>query len=159
MCVASPSPVADHNPKRLHLATDLWSEDEHLQQDEIVSQHLPWEGNYDISNALIILFILKVVIDVACKGMHSHSLRIPPENELFQALQEVPALMKLIGDCFTNGSYKNVCCLSASILAPIVINFSDISAFPEFLHENSVSAITPITPCCMSFHRISPAFN
>lgn len=127
----------------------------HLQQDEIVSQRLRGRP-YDISDELHILFILKTVADVACEGPHSRSLRNPLGHEILYALREDPALMKFIGDCFTNGSYKNVRSLGASILAPVAINFSNISAFPEFLRENPVSAITPR---CMSFRRISPALT
>lgn len=95
----------------------------HLQQDEIVSQRLRGRP-YDISDELHILFILKTVADVACEGPHSRSLHNPLGHEILYALWEDPALMKFIGDCFTNGSYKNVRSL-------------------EFLRENPVSAITP----------------
>ena len=157
---ASASPVGDRHPKRLRLVTDLWSEDEHLQQDEIVNQRLRGTDDeretHDIGDIFHIRDILDTVAHVACEGRHSRSLRIPPRREGLDALKEDPALMKVIGDCYTNGSYKNVRCLGASILAPVAINFSNISAFPDFLRENPVSAITPR---CKSFHRISPAFN
>ena len=156
---ASASPVGDHDPKRLRLVTDLWSEDEHLQQDEIVKQLLRGTDDepktHDIGDRFHILHILETVAHVACEGRHSRSLRY---REGRDALKKDPALMKLIGDCYTNGSYKNVRCLGASILAPVAINFSNISAFPEFLRENPVSD-SAITPRCKSFHRISPAFN
>jgi hypothetical protein len=62
------------------------------------------------------------------------------------ALTEDPALMKLAGDCYTNGSYKAVRCLGAPILpSPTAINFSNISAFPEFLCKNPASTLYVIS--------------
>lgn len=152
---AATSPVGgpDRDPKRLRLATDLWSEDEHLQQDKIVKQNL--QEDYDINNRRDMAFILQLVADVASEGPHSHLVHVPTLPMLLP-LKEDPALMKLVGDCYTKGSYKDVRCLGAPIPSPVVINFSNICAFPEFLRKKPASAFIQN---CTSSHRISPALN
>jgi hypothetical protein len=151
------SPVGgpDRDPKRLRLATDLWSEDEHLQQDKIVNQELG--EDYDIDNRRDMSIVLKHVAEVASKGPHSHLFHGPDPRITSFALKENPALMKLVGDCYTKGSYKDIRCLGAPILpSPVAINFSNICAFPEFLRKKPASAFTQN---CTSSHRISPALN
>ncbi|KIL68319.1 hypothetical protein M378DRAFT_158863 [Amanita muscaria Koide BX008] len=115
---ASTSPVGSpaRDLKRLHLATNLWSESEHLQQDDIVKQRLLGKGlaprTYDF-NQLHMALVLKRVAQVASEGPHSHLLHVPAaEDHYIDALEEDPDLMKLVGDCYTNGSYKDVRCLA-----------------------------------------------
>ncbi|KIL63609.1 hypothetical protein M378DRAFT_164281 [Amanita muscaria Koide BX008] len=115
---ASTSPVGSpaRDLKRLHLATNLWSESDHLQQDDIVKQRLLGKGlkprTYDF-NEIHMALVLKRVAQVASEGPHSHLLHIPAaEDHYIDALEEDPDFMKLVGDCYTNGSYKDVRCLA-----------------------------------------------
>lgn len=100
---------------------------EHLQQDEIVKQGLLGNGPkprvYDINNELNMALVLRVVAQIASEGPHSHRLHVVAATEHYiAALEEEPALMKLVGASFTNGSYKDVRCVGASILAPVRIS-------------------------------------
>ncbi|KIL63642.1 hypothetical protein M378DRAFT_12062 [Amanita muscaria Koide BX008] len=138
----STSPVGCPNRdlKRPHLATVLWSEDEHLQQDDMVKQRL--EGLYlDTKDKFHMAWVTKTVADVAFEGPYSHLFHVPAHENCLGALKD-SVLMKLVGDCYTNGSYKNVRLHGASILALVAINFSNISASPGFLLKNPASAFT-----------------
>ncbi|KAM6501288.1 hypothetical protein JOM56_004302 [Amanita muscaria] len=55
--------------------------------------------------------VLKLVADIAYEGPHSLLFHVPAANEHYlDALEEDPDLMKLVGDCYTSGSYKDVRC-------------------------------------------------
>ncbi|KIL63618.1 hypothetical protein M378DRAFT_24971 [Amanita muscaria Koide BX008] len=110
--------------KRLHLATDLWSEAEHLQQDAIVNERLLGKRRtYNSKQEVHMGCVLNLVADVVSQGPHPHLFHLRAANECIDALEEDSDFMKLVGDCYTNGSYKNVRC-------------------HEFLLKNPASAFT-----------------
>jgi hypothetical protein len=118
---ASASPEGDpkRDTKRLRRATDLWSEDEHLKQDETVKQRLLGKGRtpreYFVNHEPSMGYILKYVADVAAQGPHSHLLHDPAEQRYYvEVLEDDPDLLKLVGEAYTSGSYKDVRCLGTS---------------------------------------------
>jgi hypothetical protein len=113
-------PDPDHDAKRLRLGTDLWSEDEHRQQDEIIKQ-LFEDDDWKVNDpAQHIIYILNTVSLVALEGPHSHMVSPSFSRQVFKD----PKLMKLVGDCYKKGSYKDVRCLGASFLPPVAIKLS-----------------------------------
>ena len=98
-CAVSASLVGgpDRDPRRLRLATDLWSEDEHLlQQDESVCWAMALNPEFiTLTTELYMADVLNVVAEVASEG--------PTCSTKFQLymnalrLEKDPALMKLIG--------------------------------------------------------------
>ncbi|KAM6501263.1 hypothetical protein JOM56_004277 [Amanita muscaria] len=81
----------------------------------IVKQRLLGKGRkptaFDIEDAIHMALVLKLVADIASEGPHSHLFHVPAENEHYlYALQEDSVLMKLVGECYTSGSYKDVRC-------------------------------------------------
>ena len=118
--VASASPVdLKRDAKRLHLAPDLWSNEEHQQQDEAIKRRLAGRDgksrNYDVNMESLMAIVLKLVGDVASEGKHSHLFHVPPANEHYMvALEEDPELLRVVGEAYTSGSYKDIRCLSES---------------------------------------------
>ena len=61
--------------------------------------------------------VLKLVGDVASEGKHSHLLHVPPAIEHYiAAFEEDPDLLRVVGEAYTSGFYKDVRCLSESFL-------------------------------------------
>jgi hypothetical protein len=119
-------PDPDHDAKRLRLGTDLWSEDEHRQQDERIKQ-LFEDKDWKVNDPVHMIHILNAVSSVALEGPHSHMVSTSFELNI-QAFDSFghfdPKLMKLVGDCYKKGSYKDVRCLGASFLPPAAIKLS-----------------------------------
>jgi len=117
--VASVSPVdLKRDAKRLRPATDLWSNEEHQQQDEVIKRHLVGRDGkprkYDVSIESLMAIMLKLVGDVAS---HSHLFHVPPAIEHYIAsLEEDPDFLRVVGEAYTSGSYQNVRCLSESFI-------------------------------------------
>jgi len=120
--VASTSPVdLKRDAKRLRLASDLWSNEEHQQQDEVIKRRLLGKGDkprkYDVSSETHMVYVLKLVRDVTSAGKHSHLFHVPPAIKYYmEALEEDPDLLRIVGEAYTSGSYKDVRCLSESFL-------------------------------------------
>ena len=106
--VASTSPVdLTCDAKHLHLAPDLWSNEEHQQQDEEIKRHVE----------TLTAVVLKLGRNVASEGKHSHLFHVPPAIEHYiAALEEDPDLLRVVGEAYTRGSYKDVRCLSESFI-------------------------------------------
>jgi hypothetical protein len=120
----SPPGGPNRDAKRLRLATDLWSEDQHRQQDEIAKQRLRGHHRkpYDIDDELHMAYVFQIVGEVASEGPNSHMFYVSAETRHYiDALEQDPVLMKLVGDCYTNGSYKDLRCLGASFVPPVAI--------------------------------------
>ena len=67
--------------------------------------------------------VLQIVGVVASEGPYSHMFYVSAENHHYTGLLEQdPVLMKLVGDGYTNGSYKDLRCLGASFVPPVAIN-------------------------------------
>jgi hypothetical protein len=138
---ASASPVGDpkRDVKRLRLAsaTNLWSEDEHRQQDEAVKQRLFSKSEkprkYDINDQLHMAAVLKFVGEVALEGPHSHVFHVPAATEHYiGALEEDTDLMELVGESYMSGSYKAVRCLGMPCRMVILYETSQ-SLLPRIL--------------------------
>jgi len=120
--VASTSPVdLKRDAKRLRLASDLWSNEEHQQQDEVIKRRLLGKDGkprkYDVNVESLMAIVLKLVGDVASEGKHSHLFHVPPANEYYiTALEEDTDLLRIVGEAYTSGFYKDVRCLSESFL-------------------------------------------
>jgi hypothetical protein len=115
---ASTCPTGDPNrdSKRPRLSPDLWSEDEHLQQDKMVRQRV--RRNYNVKDVTHMAVVLKLVGDVALEGPYSHLLHVPAKNEHYiAALEDDPGLMKVVGDSYTSDIYKDVRCHGMSYLS------------------------------------------
>ena len=118
--VASASPVdLKRDAKRLHLAPDLWSNEEHQQKDEAIKRRLAGRdgkpSNYDVNVEFQMAVVLKLVGDLASEGKHSHLFHVPPSIEhCAVALEEDPELLRVVGEAYTSGSYKDIRCLSES---------------------------------------------
>jgi hypothetical protein len=116
--VASTSPVdLKRDAKRLRLASDLWSNEEHQQQDEVIKRRLLGKGDkprkYDVNSEAHMTLVLKLVGDVTLEGKLSHFFHVPPAIEHYmEALEEDPDLLRIVGEAYTSGSYKDVRCLS-----------------------------------------------
>jgi hypothetical protein len=123
------------------LAPDLWSNEEHQQQDEVIKRRLVRKDGkprkYDVNVETLMAVVLKLVRDAASEGKHSHLFHVPPAIEHYiAALEEDADLLRVVGDACTSGSYKDVRCLSESI------TFSQSTALisvPEFFRASSVS--------------------
>ena len=118
---ASTSPVGGlkRDGKRLRLAKDLWSDEEHLQQDEVIKQRLVGKDGkprqYDVNVQTLMAVVLKLVGEVASEGKHSHLFHIPAATEHYiVALEEEPELLKVVGESYTSGSYRVIRCLGES---------------------------------------------
>jgi hypothetical protein len=101
----------------LHLAPDLWSNEEHQQQDEATQRHLAGRDgkprNYDVNVESLMAIVLKFVGDVASEGKHSHLFHVPPAMEHYiVAFEEDPELLRVVGEAYTSGSYKDIRCLT-----------------------------------------------
>jgi hypothetical protein len=120
--VASTSPVdLKRDAKRLRLAPDLWSNEEHKRQDEVVRQRLVGKDGkprkYDVSIESLMAIVLKFVGEVASEGKHSHLFHVPPAIERYiAALEDDPDLLRIVGEAYTSGSYNDVRCLSESFI-------------------------------------------
>ncbi len=120
--VASTSPVdLKRDAKRLHLASDLWSNEEHQQQDEVIKRRLVGKDGkprkYDVKVETLMAVVLKLVGEVASEGKHSHLFHVPATNEHYiAALEEDPELLRVVGEAYMSGSYKDVRCLSESFI-------------------------------------------
>ena len=112
--VASTSPVdLKHDAKRLCLASDLRSNEEHQQQDEVIKRRLLGKDGkprkYDVNVESLMAIVLKFVGDVASEGKHSHLFHVPPAIEhYFAALEEDTDPLRIVGKAYTSGSYKDV---------------------------------------------------
>lgn len=111
---SSPKREPNHDVKRLRLS-DLWSEEEHLKQDNQVKQLLLGNAGkprkYDVTSELNMALVLKFVGEVVLEGPNSTLLRAPTEIEYYiGALEDSPDLMKLVGDAYTNRTFKDVRC-------------------------------------------------
>ncbi|KIL63638.1 hypothetical protein M378DRAFT_164328, partial [Amanita muscaria Koide BX008] len=141
----SPAGCPNRDFKRPHLANDLWLEDEHLKQDNIVKQRLLGKGRkpttFDIEDAIHMALVLKLVANIASEGPHSHLFHVPAANEHYlYALQEDSVLMKLVGECYTSGSYKDVRCHE-------VLRKNSTSAFTQNSgEEDKLADISPSIP-------------
>jgi len=119
--VASASPVdLKRDAKSLRLAPDLWSNEEHQQQDEEIKRLVGRDGKprkYDVNVETLMAVVLKFVRDVASEGKHSHLFYVSPAIEHYiAALEEDPDLLRVVGEAYTSGSYKDVHCLSESFI-------------------------------------------
>jgi hypothetical protein len=94
---------AKRDTKRLRLAKDLWSDEEHQQLDEVIKQRLV--GNlkdgkprqYDIRIKSLMAIVLKLVGEVASEGKHSHLFHVPAATEHhIVALEEDPELLRVV---------------------------------------------------------------
>ena len=115
---ASTSPVRDskHVTKRLRFAKDVWSEEEHRQQDEAIKKRLVGrDGNvrqYNVNDEMTMAFILKHVVQVASEANHSHLFPASATTDDYNvALENDPDLLRVVGECYKSGSYKSVRCL------------------------------------------------
>ena len=139
--VASASPVdLKRDAKRLRLAPDLWSNEEHQRQDEVIKRRLVGKGakprKYDVSDETHMAGVLKLVGDVASEGKHSHMFYVPATFEPYiVALEEDPDLLRVVAEAYTSGSYKDVRCLSESFRLPI--NCLNL-CLPEFFRQSSI---------------------
>jgi len=76
---ASNSPSGDQKrePKRLRLAADLWSEEEHRKKDEVVREPLAGKSgrrkNLDVNDGFHMAGVLKLVGDLASDSFPSIS--------------------------------------------------------------------------------------
>jgi hypothetical protein len=120
--VASASPVdLKRDAKRLHPATDAWSDEEHQQQDKAIRRRLVGKDGkprkYDVNVETLMAVVLKLVGDVALEGKHSHLFHVLPAIEHYiAALEEDPDLLRVVGEAYTSGSYKDVRCLGESFI-------------------------------------------
>jgi len=120
--IASTSPVdLKRDAKRLRLAPDLWSSEEHQQQDEVIKRRLVGRNGkprkYDVNVETLMAVVLKLVGEVTSKGKHSHLFHVPATIEHYiVALEEDPELLRVVGEAYTGGSYKDVRCLSESFI-------------------------------------------
>ncbi|KAM6501265.1 hypothetical protein JOM56_004279 [Amanita muscaria] len=118
---ASTSPVGSPTRKRLHLVNDLWSEDEHLRQDDIVKQRL--QGiDCNVNDKIHMVWVLRTVAGVAFEGPYSHLLHATADLEYTCALANDLDLMKLVRDSYTKGSYKDVRCYGFLLKNPASSN-------------------------------------
>jgi len=61
--------------------------------------------------------VLKLVGEVASEGKQSHLFHVPAANEHYiVALEEDPDLLRVVGEAYTSGSYKDVRCLGESFI-------------------------------------------
>ncbi len=141
--VASTSPLdLKRDAKRLRLASDLWSNVEHQQQDEVIKRRLLGKGDkprkYDVNSEFPMAVVLKLVGDVASEGKHSHLFHVPPAIEHIAALEEDRELLRVVGEAYTSGSYKVVRCLSESFmlcqLTALISVYQSSSAGVPFRH-------------------------
>ena len=123
---ASTSPVGVPKPdaKRLRLAKDLWSNEEHQQQDEVIKQRLVGKDGkprkYDVNVETFMAVVLKLVGEVAMEGKYSHLFHVPAATEYYiVALEEDPDLMRVVGESYMSGSYRAVRCLGESFCTTI----------------------------------------
>jgi hypothetical protein len=120
--VASISPVdLKRGAKRLRPATDVWSDEEHQQQDEVIRRRLVGRDGkprkFDVNSEAHMTLVLKLVGDVTLEGKLSHLFHVPPANEHYiAALEDDPDLLRIVGEAYTSGSYKDVRCLSESFI-------------------------------------------
>jgi hypothetical protein len=121
---ASTSPVLgdpNHNAKRIRLAKDIWSDEEHRQLDNVITQRLSGKHGkarkYDVNLELCMAMVLKCVGEAAWEGKQSNLFHAPAALEYYNAeLEEDPDLLKVVGDSYTSGSYKSVLCLGEPFL-------------------------------------------
>jgi hypothetical protein len=107
--------------KRLRPATDVWSDEEHQQQDEVIRRRLVGKDGkprkFDVDSEGLMTLVLKLVGDVMLEGKLSHLFHVPATYEHYiTALEEDPELLRVVGEAYTSGSYKDVRCLSESFL-------------------------------------------
>jgi len=120
--VASASPVdLKRDAKRLRLAPDLWSNEEHQQQDEVIKRRLVGRDGkprkFDVNIEGLMAIVLKLVGEVASEGKHSHLFHVPAANEHYiAAIEEDPDLLRAVGEAYTSGFYKDVRCLRGSFI-------------------------------------------
>lgn len=118
----SPPGDPNRNAKRPRpIGTDLWSEDEHRQQDEKIKQYflenLEDNEHLKVNDIQDMTEVINTVRSVASEGPHSHMIATGFERKIFKDAE----LLKLVGDCYKKGSYKDVRCLGVSFLPPVVI--------------------------------------
>ncbi|KAM6501249.1 hypothetical protein JOM56_004263 [Amanita muscaria] len=110
---ASTSPVGCpiRDLKRPNLATNF-SEDDHLQQDDIVKQRLrDISSDLNTKEKFHMAWVIKTVAEVAFEeeGPDLHLFQIKPFDDYLGAVAEKDSvLMKIAGDCYTTGSYKDI---------------------------------------------------
>jgi hypothetical protein len=120
--VRSTSPLdLKRDAKCLRLAPDLWSNEEHQQQDEVIKRRLVGRDGkprkFDINIEGLMAIVLKFVGDVASERKHSHLFHVPAAiKHYIAALEEDPDLLRAVGEAYTSGSYKDVRCLSKSFI-------------------------------------------
>ena len=120
--VASTSPAdLKRDAKRLRLASDLWSNEEHQRQDEVIKRRLVGRDgkprHYDVNGEIHMAIVLKLVGEVASEGKHSHLFHVLATNDHYiAALEEDPDLLRVVGEAYMSGSYKDVLCLSESFI-------------------------------------------
>jgi len=120
---ASNSPSGDQkrDPKRLRLAADLWSGEEHRKKDEVVRERLAGKSGIpkklNVNDGFHMAGVLKLVGDLASEGSVSPQFRVPANfDDYVQAIDEDPDLMKLVGGSYLSGSYEDLRRLGASSL-------------------------------------------
>ncbi|KIL66156.1 hypothetical protein M378DRAFT_10426 [Amanita muscaria Koide BX008] len=110
---ASTSPVgcSIRDLKRPNFATNF-SEDDYLQQDDIVKQRLrDMSSDLNTKDKFHMAWVIKTVAEVAFEeeGPDLHLFQIKPFEDYLYAVEEKDSvLMKIAGDCYTTGSYKDV---------------------------------------------------
>lgn len=119
--VASASPVDLKRDAKCRLAPDLWSNGEHQQQDEEIKRRLAGRDGkprkFDVNIEGLMAIVLKLVGEVASEGKHLHLFHIPAATEHYiVALEDDPDLLRVVGEAYTSGSYKDVRCLSESFI-------------------------------------------
>jgi hypothetical protein len=116
----SPSGDQEREPKRLRLATDLWSEEEHRKKDEEVRELLAEteSGNnqWNVNDRIHMASVLRLVGDLVSNDLASPQFRVPAKFNYIKAINEDPDLMKLVGDSYLSGSYKDLRRLGVSSL-------------------------------------------
>jgi hypothetical protein len=115
---ASTSPVSDPNrkAKRLRFATDIWSEEEHLRQDEIVKKCLVKANASPLElilyDELSMAFFLQSVGNAILQGRLPHLFHVSSTVSYAEALENDPELMTSVVNSYISGSYNDVRCLS-----------------------------------------------
>jgi hypothetical protein len=101
-------------------ATDLWSEEAHRKKDKVVRERLAGKSGkpkkLDVNDGFHMAGVLKLVGDLASEGSASPQFRVPVKFDYVEAIDEDPDLMKLVGESYLRGSYKDLRCLGASSL-------------------------------------------
>ena len=110
-----------YSPTSCRVSFKLWSDEEHQQQDEAIRRRLVRKdgkpSKFDVNSEGLMAIVLKLVGEVAAEGKLSHLFHVPATNEHYiAALEEDLELLRVVGEAYTSGSYKDVRCLSGSFI-------------------------------------------